>query len=81
MRICSGVIHNLLRTAPAPDDGPLARAAGDEVVRRGVVEQRPEALDIRLGPLVVERRRLCRLRQLDGEHDEGARFQMGRAGL
>ena len=26
----------MLRTAPAPDDGPLARAAGDEVVRRGL---------------------------------------------
>ena len=61
----------MLRTAPAPDDGPLARAAGDEVVRRGVVQQRPEALDIRLGPLVVQRRRLGRLRQLDGEDHEG----------
>ncbi len=71
----------MLRTAPAPDDGPRARAAGDEVVRRGVFKQWSEALYIRLRPLVVQRRGFRRLRQLDGEHDEGARFQMGRAGL
>mgnify|MGYP003311480819 CR=1 FL=1 len=39
-------VRGLVWTAPAPDDGPLARAAGDEVVRRGVVQQRPEALEI-----------------------------------